>query len=124
MSWDLLYDNEFKDEKCYIENGMIDKNTHTYPDVIKMLQTCKLQEVKKEYEDLLFDNFSVLHKVMKNKDHIPKDIYVRLWFMPNTNYAEETVNKPDRISQEIRHRAKILSHSLQRELWQKTKTRY
>ena len=32
--------------KGYVENGMEDEETHTYPDVHKMLKTCKLQDFK------------------------------------------------------------------------------
>ena len=84
-----------------------------------MLQTCKLQDVKQEYEDLLFDNFSILYQTMKDKGHIPEELYNCLNFPPDTNYAGDKVDKPDNISQDMRHRAKILSHSLQRTLRQK-----
>ena len=106
-------------KKGYIKNGMIDELTEIYPDIITMLQTCKLQDVKQEYEDLLFDNFSILYQTMKSKGHIPEELYDQLGFPPDTNYAGDKVDKPDGISQEMRHRAKILSHSLQRNLRQK-----
>ena len=84
-----------------------------------MLKTCKLQDFKKEYENLLFANFSELYQRMKKDGHIPEEVYTRLGFPQDTNYAGEEVDKPDGISQEMRHRAKLLSHDLQRELRQK-----
>ena len=43
-------------KKGFIVNGMIDDKTHTYPDIIKILQTCK-QEVKQDQVDLVFKHF-------------------------------------------------------------------
>ena len=53
---------------------------------------------------------------MKNMGHIPEELYDRMGFIMDTNYDGDEVSKPDRISQEMRHCAKILSHSLQRSL--------
>ena len=92
---------------------MEDEETHTYPDVHKMLKTCKLQYFKQEYENLIFDNFSQLYQTTKNNGHIPEEVYYRLGFPPDTNYNGDEIEKPDGISQEMRHRAKILSHDLQ-----------
>ena len=98
---------------------MEDEETHTYPDVHKMLKTCKLQDFKQEYENLLFDNFSELYQTIKNNSHIHEEVYDRLGFPPDTNYSGDEIEKPDVISQEMRHRAKILSHYLQCKLQQK-----
>ena len=65
-------------KKGFVENGMEDEETHTYPDVFKMLKTCKLQDFKQEYENLLFDNFSELYQKMKNDGHIGEEVYDRL----------------------------------------------
>ena len=94
-------------KKGFIENGMIDEATHTYPDIKKMLQTCK-GNVTQEAEDIIFDNFSQLYQLMKKEGHIKEEIYDRLRLAKDMNYAKETVEKPDGISQEMRHRAKIL----------------
>ena len=105
-------------KKGYVENGMEDEETHTYPDVHNMLKTCKIQDFKQEYENLLFDNFSELYQTMKENGHIPEELYDRIGFPPNTNYNGDEIEKPDGISQEMRHRGKILSHDLQRKLRQ------
>ena len=65
-------------KKGYVENGMEDEETHTYPDVHKMLKTCKIQDFKQEYENLLFDNLYELYQTMKNNDNIPEEVYDRL----------------------------------------------
>ena len=96
-------------KKGFIVNGMIDDKTETYPDIIKMLQTCK-QEIPKEQEDLVFHNFSELYSIMKKDGHITEDVYDRLGFMQDTNYDGDIVLKPDGVTQEMRHRAKILRY--------------
>ena len=100
-------------KKGFVENGMEDNDTHTYPDIHKMLKTCKLQDFKQEYESLLSADFSQLYQCMKNDGHIPEEVYDQIGLPPDTNYEGEEVDKPDGISQEMRHQAKILSHELQ-----------
>ena len=56
---------------------------------------------------------------MKNNGHITEEVYVRLGFPPDTKYNCDEIEKPDGISQKMRHQAKILSHELQRKLRQK-----
>ena len=60
--------------------------------------------------------FAELYNTIKNNGHIPEDVQERLGFIKDTDYDGEDVEKPDGISQEMRHRAKILSHHLQRSL--------
>ena len=102
-------------KRGFIENGMIDSQLHLYPDMTKMLQTCK-SEIKQEHEDLLLDNFSELYKLMKIEGNIKEEVYDCLGFPQDTDYSGAEVDKPDSISQETRHRAKVLSPSLQRDL--------
>ena len=103
-------------KKGHVENGMEDEETHTYPDMHKMLKTCKLQDFKQEYENLLFDIFSELYQTIKNNGHIPEEVYDILGFPPDTNYNGDEIEKPYGISHKMRHRAKILIHDLQRKL--------
>jgi hypothetical protein len=107
-------------KKSFVVNGMMDENTHTYPDIFKMMKTCKLQDYKQEYENLLFAHLPVLYQTMKETGQIPEEVYDRLGFPVDTNYVGDKVEKPDDIRQERRHRAKILSHKLQCLLWKKT----
>ena len=100
-------------KKGFIVNGMLDENIHTYPDIVKLLKTCKLQDFKQEYEDLVFSNFSELYQCMKTHGHIPEEVYNRMGFIKDTDYKGKEVAKPDEVSQEMRHRAKIISHELQ-----------
>ena len=94
-------------KKGFIHNGMIDANTHTFPDLIRMLQTCK-GEIKQDVEDTIINNFSELYQEMNTKGHIEEEVYNRLRFPKDTNYVGEIVAKPDGISQEMRHRANVL----------------
>ena len=93
--------------KGFIENGMIDEYTETYPDIVRMLQTCK-GEVSQVVEDIIFNNFSELYRMMKKEGHIKEEMYNRLGLPKDTNYDKEIIEKPDQIRQEMRHRAKIL----------------
>ena len=80
-------------KKGYVQNGMLDENTHTYPDLFKMMRTCKLSNFKKEYEDLIVENFTELYITMKNNGHIPEEVYDRLGFIKDTNYdGDHTCN--------------------------------
>ena len=56
---------------------------------------------------------------MKSNGHIPEGLYNRLGFPNDTNYACNKVEKANGISQETRHRAKILRHTLQSALRKK-----
>ena len=94
-------------KKGCIVNGMIDKKTELYPDIYKILNTCK-QEVKNKQVELFFTHFSELYSVMKRDGHITEDIYDRIGFRKDTNYAGKNVLKPDRIFNKMRHQAKIL----------------
>ena len=53
----------------YIENGMINELTELYPYIIKMMQRCKMKDVKQEYKYLLFNNFSIFYRRMKTHGH-------------------------------------------------------
>jgi len=60
----------------------------------------------------LFNNFSKLYSIIKNEVHFTEEVYDRMEFPEDTDYFGKEVKKPDAISQETRHRAKILSYSL------------
>ena len=105
-------------KKGMVENGMLDAKTHTYPDITMLLRTCK-SEVKQEHVNLIFSHFSELYSIMKNEGHITEEVYDRMGFPTDTNYSGTEVKKPDTISQETRHCAKILSHSPQRDFRQR-----
>ena len=93
---------------------MLDEKTELYPDIIKMLIMCKLQDFKKEWEDVLFNNFSELYQCMKHHGRIPEEMHTCIIFPKDTNYRGGwVVEKPGKISQETRYRAKIISHRLQ-----------
>ena len=78
-----------------------------------MMKTYKLADFKKEYADLFFSEFLRVVSNNKNMGRKPEEVYNCIDFVMVTNYAGDEVPKPDGISQEMRHWAKILSHSLQ-----------
>ena len=82
--------------KGFIENGMIDEYTETYPDIVRMLQTCK-GEVSQVVEDIIFNNFSELYRMMKKEGHIKEELYNRLGLPKDTNSYKEIIEKPDLI---------------------------
>ena len=78
-------------KRGFIENGMIDAKVETYPDIIKMMRTCKLKDFRQEHEDLIIDNFSVLYQEMKETGQILEETFDRLKFPPDTGYSGEEV---------------------------------
>ena len=102
-------------KKGFVKNGMIDEITHLYPDIHMMLKTCK-QEVKQEQVDKVYTNFPELYSIMQAEGHIREEVYNRMGFNKDTNYQNDVVIKPDNISNEMRHRAKILSSNAHRRL--------
>ena len=82
---------------------MVDAAAETYPDIVRMLQTCK-SKVTQQQEELVFLHFSELYTIMKRDGHITEEVYDCLGFDKDTDYAGKDVNKPDEISQEMRHR--------------------
>ena len=60
---------------------------------------------------------------MKSDGHITEEIHDRKVFIRDTNYDGNEVEKPNAISQETRHHAKILSTNLQALPTKKNKTR-
>ena len=57
--------------------------------------------------------------MMKKYGHIFEETYNHIGFPKDTNYEGKLVEKPDQINQEMRHRAKIISHQLQCKLRRK-----
>ena len=88
--------------------SLADKNFNTFKLWTKENEDTYLTEIKKEVEDIIFDNFSLLYQTMKTKGRITEDVYEQLGFPKDRNYSGDTVDKADTISQETRHRAKIL----------------
>ena len=78
-------------KKGFFENGMIDTNVETYPDIIKMMRTCKLKDFRQEHEDIIFNNFSELYNEMKNTGQVSEETYNRIGLPKDTNYAGEEV---------------------------------
>ena len=62
-----------------LENGMIDRNTKSYPDFDVMLATCKLDPTDEEYK-LCIDSFPYLFKSYLENGHVEDEVFERLGF--------------------------------------------
>ena len=89
---------------------MINELPELYPDIIKMIQIYKLKDIKQEYKDVLFNNFSILHQTIITYGHIHEELYENLVSCPDTNYTRKVAPKHVGISQEMWHCAKVLYH--------------
>ena len=78
-------------KKGFFENGMINTNIETYPDIIKMMRTCKLKDFRQEHEDINFNNFSEFYNKMKNSRHVSEETYSKIGLPKDTKYAGEEV---------------------------------
>ena len=78
-------------KRGFIENGMIDDKVETYPDIIKMMRTCKLKDFRQEHEDMIINNFSELYQEMKEKGQILEETFERLKFPRDTGYSGQEV---------------------------------
>ena len=83
---------------------------------MKLLRTCKIKDLPKEYKDLILNNFSTLYKVNLERGEIPQEVFNDLGFPMDTNYAAKEVVRDAKITNEMQQRAKVLSHKLQRQL--------
>ena len=71
---------------------------------VKYMQTGILKGTGRSF----FTHFSELYSIVKRDGCIIEDVYDHLGFMKDTNYASDIVLKPDQVSNEMRHHAKIL----------------
>ena len=56
-----------------------------------MMKTCKRQDLKQEYKNLLFDNFSELYQSMKNTGQIKEEVIDKLGFPVDTHSDDKEV---------------------------------
>ena len=71
-------------KRGFIENGMIHDKVETYPDIIKMMRTCKLKDFQQEHGDTIINIFSDLYQEMKEKGQILEKTFERLKFSRDT----------------------------------------
>ena len=103
-------------KKGFVQNGMLDEVTELYPDIYKMMQTCKSTDIKQEYKCLLFKHFWILYQTMKDRGDIPESLHRGLGFLSDANYARKYIDKLNNILSKIWHFAKLVNHQLQRNL--------
>ena len=99
----------------FLENGMIDKDSHSFPDFNAMLATCCRDPKIEEYEVCRNSFPSLLQHQLKH-GHIPDKIFEATGLPKDRNYAGEEVRREATISQESFQWAKTLSHDFQVQL--------
>jgi len=97
----------------FAANGMLDANTLTWPDYDAIMLTLK-RKLTEEEDMLITKNFQVLYNEMLEHGHISEDVFDELGFEKDCDRNGNEVDKD--LSQESRHRAKWLSHSIQKEV--------
>lgn len=98
-----------------IENGMIDKETQSTPDIYNMISTCRRLVLADELK-LCEESFPALYKHQLEHGHIPDSVYDALGFAQDLDPNNEIVRRDDGITREPFQRAKTLSHQYQRKL--------
>jgi hypothetical protein len=102
-------------KKGFLENGMIDKNTNSIPDMYSVLRTIGRPLLVDEYQ-LIVDSFPTLYRTVLEKGFVPEQVFDDLGFAQDVDmFGNERVLNAT-ISQENQQRAKILSHQQQRQL--------
>ena len=61
-------------KKSFVENGMADAHTGYWPDMHKVVKTCK-RILTKEEEELVTSSFAELYKVTMDNGHIWEDVF-------------------------------------------------
>ena len=105
--------------KGFLYNGMIDEKTKHWPDMKAILRTCKNIKLTEEKEDNIIQLFPKLYSEQMEKGHLSDDFLENLGFVPDKNFADETVRRTAVITNESSQRAKCLSHEYQRDLRKK-----
>ena len=99
----------------FIENGMSDDKFYRYPDMNKILATCRLDPTKDEYK-LCIDKFPYLLEQYLKHGHVEDTVYEELGFPMDRDVDGKTIRRDATIAMEARQRAKVLTHEHQIEL--------
>ena len=95
--------------------GLIDENTHRFPDLEKILATCRTILTAAEFE-LCITSFPVLFSYQLEHGHVPDTKLEELGFPVDRDMDGTEVRRDATITQEARHCAKNLTHVHQVEL--------
>ena len=76
---------------------MIDAKEKLYPDINKMIRTCK-REIPKEQDDLFFEHFPELYEMMKRGRHITEEVHDRFGVEKDTHFRNNIIDKSDGIT--------------------------
>ena len=97
------------------ENGMIDNKYLRYPDLNKILATCRRDPTIDEYNNCI-EHFPFLYNMYSRDGHVSDDVFEELGFPMDSDRNNKAVHRTADINQENRQRAKCLTHIHQVEL--------
>ena len=99
----------------FLQGGYIDKKKLRFPDFNKILSTCRRNPTLDEYE-LCKTSFHGIMKLYLQDGHVCDNVFEDLGFPMDRDPIGNQVRRKAGITQEMRQRAKILTHSHQCEL--------
>ena len=99
----------------FLQAGYIDSKKLRYPDLNKILSTCRRNPTNSEYA-LCLEKLPVLLKIVLDKGHIVDSIFEEMGFPLDKDPEGNEVRRLAGIQQESRQRAKILTIKHQNDL--------
>ena len=99
----------------FLEAGYIDKLKLRYPDLNKIIVTCRRNPTEREYA-LCIEKFPTLLKMFLEKGYVEDSIFEEMGFPMDQDPEGNRVSRDAGIQQESRQRAKILTIKHQTEL--------
>ena len=98
----------------FITNGMIDRNSLAYPDIAKILSTCKNSKLMSTHQFVIKRNFTEMYEEFSKKGAISDKFMHKIGICADTNLANENVWRNSDC--EMYQRSKCLTH-----LWQRNR---
>ena len=93
----------------YIQNGMLDVESHRYPIVHKILSTCQ-KTIPQEMLSKIVSNFDLFYCLTVEQGRIPEEVFDSLGFPLDENANRKEVLRNCGISQESYQQSKCLTH--------------
>ena len=98
----------------FIDNGMIDSQSYSYPDLHSIIKTCKTIKFSNEMIRCVSSNFTAIYEEQVKTGHLHDDFMEGYGFKVDRNYVGEIIKRASTC--EAWQRAKCLSSKYQREL--------
>ena len=98
----------------FADNGMIDEQTSSYPDMNAIMRTCKSKAFTKKYEQIIGDNFTELYEEQSKHGILSDSFLEKFDFLVDKKYDGSIVSRTSEC--EAWQRAKCLSADYQRNL--------